>query len=742
VGLCVIPLFALISGSVLWSILLAAIGLGFVIFVHELGHFMAAKACGVKCEKFYIGFDVPLRVGPLQLPRALFRKQVGETEYGIGIIPLGGYVKMLGQDDNPANAAKEAERIRVAREQAPGDQGAAAATYIDPRSYPAKTVPQRLLIISAGVIMNLIFAVIFGMVAYRMGVIYTPCLVGSTSPGLSAWEVGFQTGDRIVQLGRDGIRSPHLRFDKDLMVKVMMTGANRDLDVLVEPYSPPGQPEAEPEWTTVHLSDPQEEQNGRPIIGISPYGSTQVATSDEVRAALAHLSATQAVPPLENGDQIVAVDGQIVEDYAQLSRQLAQKADAKIQLTVRRSNADAVSPGTSEQGPREIAVQLQPQPMRWLGLGMRIGPIVAVQRGSPADQAGLRPGDQITQVAGQPVDHAAALPVQLRRLAGQEVPLTVVRPGSAEPLSVTVRLRDVQMLQIGIGAGSAIDAEALGVAFPILNQVASVAPGTPAATAGLRPGDIVEQVQFVPGSAADARLAAKMFPHSESIWRMTPEPPVSLWSRIVDFVRGTSKPVYLSPEDWAQVDQRVQLSMPGTTVRVTYSRDGMQGEAELVPLPSDDWNVADRGLKLAGAEELHQESNWLRSLQLGLRETVESMRQVYFILHRLVTGQMSVTNLGGPASIATMAGMEAHAGIPRLLVFLTLLSANLAVINFLPIPVLDGGHAMFLLYEGIFRRPVNERVAFGLTMAGLCLILGLMLFVIGLDVWRLSGMAG
>ena len=92
---------------------LAAIGLGFVIFVHELGHFLAAKACGVKCEKFYVGFDVPLRLGPLQLPRALFRKQVGETEYGIGIIPLGGYVKMLGQDDNPANASKEAERIRV-----------------------------------------------------------------------------------------------------------------------------------------------------------------------------------------------------------------------------------------------------------------------------------------------------------------------------------------------------------------------------------------------------------------------------------------------------------------------------------------------------------------------------------------------------------------------------------------------------------------------------------------------------
>ena len=80
-------------------------GLGFVIFVHELGHFLVAKACGVKCEKFYLGFDV----GGLKLASL----QWGETEYGIGILPLGGYVKMLGQDDNPA-AAAEAQRARAA----------------------------------------------------------------------------------------------------------------------------------------------------------------------------------------------------------------------------------------------------------------------------------------------------------------------------------------------------------------------------------------------------------------------------------------------------------------------------------------------------------------------------------------------------------------------------------------------------------------------------------------------------
>ena len=69
----------------------SVLGLGFVIFVHELGHFLVAKACGVKCEKFYLGFDV----GGLKLCSFKW----GETEYGIGALPLGGYVKMLGQDD-------------------------------------------------------------------------------------------------------------------------------------------------------------------------------------------------------------------------------------------------------------------------------------------------------------------------------------------------------------------------------------------------------------------------------------------------------------------------------------------------------------------------------------------------------------------------------------------------------------------------------------------------------------------
>ncbi|MDH3718384.1 MAG: site-2 protease family protein, partial [Planctomycetota bacterium] len=124
------------------------------------------------------------------------------------------------------------------------------------------------------------------------------------------------------------------------------------------------------------------------------------------------------------------------------------------------------------------------------------------------------------------------------------------------------------------------------------------------------------------------------------------------------------------------------------------------------------------------------------SLSLGWRETKYSMLTVYRFLHKLLAGQLSPKLLGGPGTIAAVAGITAKEGISSLLIFLTLLSANLAVVNFLPIPVLDGGHMVFLIFEAVFRRPVSEKVVIPLTYVGLALILCLMAFVIGLDVNR------
>ncbi len=289
---------------------------------------------------------------------------------------------------------------------------------------------------------------------------------------------------------------------------------------------------------------------------------------------------------------------------------------------------------------------------------------------------------------------------------------------STEPVTLQVTPRQPSMLHVGVGLERPIAAEALGVAYTIENTVVDVEPNSPAAEAGIRPGDLLQTAEFVTGSDADAEIETQIF--------------------------GKPSPIKLGKEhlNWPRVHDRIGVSLPATQVKLTLQRGDQLETVEMRPIEAEGWNTADRGLKLTTMEETHAVDSWATAFHLGWRETWESMRQVYFILFRLITGQLSPMNLGGPASIATMAGLEASESTARLLVFLTLLSANLAVVNFLPIPVLDGGHAMFLLYEGVFRRPVNERVAFGLTMVGFCFVLGLMLFVIGLDVWRLSGLAG
>ncbi|MFM8214637.1 MAG: site-2 protease family protein, partial [Pirellula sp.] len=214
-----------------YNIGMMLLGLGFVIFVHELGHFLAAKMFGVKCEKFYVGFDVPMKIGPIRLPSRLARFQWGETEYGIGSIPLGGYVKMLGQDDDPRKLKEENQRIGLGDDQE-------QAVKLDPRSYPAKPVFARMIIISAGVIMNLIFGVLMAAAAFSLGVPYTPAILGSTMPGDPAWQAGLKPGDRIV--GVSTSEDDQMSFD-EIRKKVAIGGIRNASESIEMTYERQGQ---------------------------------------------------------------------------------------------------------------------------------------------------------------------------------------------------------------------------------------------------------------------------------------------------------------------------------------------------------------------------------------------------------------------------------------------------------------------------------------------------------------------
>src|SRR5688572_12242232 len=142
------------------SLTLLVLGFGFVIFWHELGHFLAAKWVGIRVEQFAVGFGqamlswrsgMGLSVGSSgkkyeELAEAGKTQGIGETEYRLNWIPLGGYVKMLGQDDLNPNAQQE-----------------------DPRAYNKKSIGARMLVVSAGVLMNILLAAIGFMALFLMG---------------------------------------------------------------------------------------------------------------------------------------------------------------------------------------------------------------------------------------------------------------------------------------------------------------------------------------------------------------------------------------------------------------------------------------------------------------------------------------------------------------------------------------------------------------------------------------------
>jgi regulator of sigma E protease len=106
---------------------------------------------------------------------------------------------------------------------------------------------------------------------------------------------------------------------------------------------------------------------------------------------------------------------------------------------------------------------------------------------------------------------------------------------------------------------------------------------------------------------------------------------------------------------------------------------------------------------------------------------------VYRLIHSVSTNKVSLRMVSGPVGIVKAALMYARSGLGTFLLFLTLLSTNLAVLNFLPIPVLDGGHMVLLLYEGIRGKPADERVQEVMTWIGLILLLTLMVWAFGLD---------
>ena len=724
--------------NVVWTIAQVAIGLGAVIFVHELGHFLVAKACGVKCEKFYIGFDVPIKLGPLRLPAALWRKQWGETEYGIGILPLGGYVKMLGQDDNPSRIAEEMQRSQVeggdGAKEVIGPEG--EKYYIDPRSYLAKSVPQRMAIISAGVVMNVIFAFIFAVVAYGVGVPTVPCIVSETVPGSPAWDADLQPGDEVVSISG----KPDPTFE-DLRSNVTLGDLEEGVTMLVDKAGQSGPPQK------IVLKPTRGRNQGLATIGImgpailrlardTPVFQFTPAARAELISGAASASGNEngnadSAAKLQAGDEIVRVNGQDVEDYRAFSAKLAAHMDEPLEITVRRGgkkNLDA--PDAPRIGGEELTFRIESRPLKRLGLVMEMGKIVSVQANSPAADArspaaedgdvGLRAGDFLQSINGQRVEDPVTLPYTLRRLAENAAggaalaSVVVTRPnsrgeGEDQTYTFEVKLRVPTWWEVQAGRDTPLPCPPLGIAYHVLNRVDRVIEGSPAHKAGLRSKDQIVRVEFLKGD---------------------------------DETRGiTYEDLEFSDEkqNWPLLMELIQDVSPQTKLRLHVQRGNETFPVELQPYvpPAEGdtprFHHVSRGFNFEMMRRIREADSFAEQVSMGFEKTVDSLLLVYRFLEKLITSQVPVTALGGPITIAKATYYSAFEGLGALLVFLTILSANLAVINFLPIPLLDGGHMVFLAYEGIKRRPPNERFVIAMHTIGFVFIISLMLFVIVLD---------
>jgi len=686
-----------------WPILLFVIGLGLVVFVHELGHFLAARAAKIKVERFAFGFG----------PR-LFGFTRGETDYCINLLPFGGYVKMLGQED-----VKEADQTS------------------DPRSFNNKPIRARFAVISAGVFMNFVLAAVLFVLVAMVGKDYLAPVIGAVRPGFPAasaqieWMAppveegrgttqpatqpcqtqGLLPGDRILNIEDHGfllnyVSKPVTRFSDVTLVSTL----------------------ADPDSS--YLFTIQREVGGRKCIGKTRMGVKRLADDSQYAFGVAAASNTTfsrytdliTASPFLDGDKLVSINGQAVAHSWQISGIEDRLTGAPVTVTVLRGGHELnitvlprlylrddvlyLTDGTrlhcwptgKDDGTMQcvtgdgktitvdqskIAGGAVRERLDILGLIPRIK-VVAISKGSPADKAKIKVGDIVTGYGDRAAPSYWEFLETNRQHAGTGTNIVVLRDGAAKSLWVVpVEHDDVTL----VGIADEPDPEHA--------VVAAVREGSPAAAAGIEPEAVIVAIN--------------------------------------------DQPV----DNWVQIYQQLKEDL-GQDVRITYRLGARHQTAEIGRLDTSDFDPNDYRFDVFGREIAFRPlevslvyRNPLRALYWGARETCKLIVSTYVSLGRLSQGTVSAKALSGPVGIGAIALEAGRRSLVDLVYFMAFLSASLAVINFLPIPVTDGGHAVFLIIEKVRGKPLPGRLIYALQVAGLILIVGVFVALTWQDIARL-----
>ncbi len=679
------------------SVLLLVLGFGFVIFWHELGHFLAAKWAGVKVEQFAVGFGqallawrkgIGVRVGTTQPEyeqrvrdyveanrkpdapdptdlQAATALGIGETEYRLNWIPLGGYVKMLGQDDLNPNALAE-----------------------DPRSYNKQTIFKRMVIVSAGVVMNIILAAIGFMALFLIGFDAPPAIIGAVSANSPAAKTvraddgalaPLQVGDRVLEM--DG--AYQYDFTK-IMLNTALLEEGAKVPLLVQRR----------DGTKEHLFITPSRLGGPKgllMLGVGQPQSLRAAQTEVKKG----IDPTQMVAPellaLKPGDTVVAVNGQAVgvneyyklDDVARASQgkpitlTVAEESGAKRQVTVQ----PHLDTGVSTAAPGVIS---------FAGMVPRAS-VREIKEGSPA-LGKLMPGDVITSIdasLGSFANPSAAKLMEWLDTAGQ----------SGKPVNLKV-LRGDQSLEFkGIVPSVKVNNGKRGlnvllIADELHAVVADVNKDSPAALANIPAGSTIDSI--------------------------------------------AGQPV----KTWFDVQTLLGQATPGKPVDITVTTSGGDRSTHQLTLDAD--QVATLAgyrpyveLRLKEISEPRKTSSPLVAAKWGVQETRDFILQFYLTLKRMAQGSIPVNQMMGPVGIFTAGTKLAYKGLDWLLWFLSMISANLAVVNFLPIPIVDGGLFTFLIIEKLRGKPLSPYAQQVAQFVGLAVLLGVFLLVTYQDIARL-----